>query len=55
MDGCLNENLFSSLADAKAALEAWQEDYNHHRPHPSLGNPTPMEFAGKMSGDKLAA
>jgi len=54
-DECLNETLFSSLADAKEALEAWQEDYNRHRPHSSLGNLTPIEFAEKMSMDKLAA
>jgi len=54
-DECLNETLFSSLADAKEVLEAWQEDYNRHRPHSSLGNLTPIEFAEKMSMDKLAA
>ena len=25
-------------------------DYNHHRPHSSLGNKTPAEVAGKISG-----
>ncbi len=54
-DECLNETLFSSLADARETLEAWQEDYNRYRPHSSLGNLTPMEFAVKMSMDKLAA
>lgn len=54
-DECLNETLFSSLAAAKEALKAWQEDYNHHRPHSSLGNLTPMEFAEKLTMDKLAA
>ena len=54
-DECLNETLFSSLADAKETLEAWQEDYNRYRPHSALGNLTPTEFAEKMSMDKLAA
>jgi len=54
-DECLNETLFSSLADARESLEAWQKDYNRYRPHSSLGNLTPMEFAEKMSMDKLAA
>ena len=54
-DECLNETLFSSLADAKETLEAWQEDYNRHRPHSALRNLTPMEFAEKMKMDKLAA
>jgi putative transposase len=54
-DECLNETLFGSLADAKEMLEAWQEDYNWYRPHSALLNLTPMEFAEKMSVDKLAA
>ena len=54
-DECLNETLFSSLAEARETLEAWQEDYNRYRPHSTLGNMTPREFAEKMSMDKLAA
>jgi len=54
-DECLNENLFSSLTDAKDVLKDWKEDYNHHRPHSSLGNLTPQEFAQKRRMDKLAA
>jgi len=54
-DECLNETLFGSLADAKETLEAWQEDYNRHRPHSALRNLTPLEFAEKMKMDKLAA
>ena len=54
-DECLNETLFSSLAEARETLETWQEDYNTHRPHSALGNLTLMEFAEKMTMDKLAA
>jgi len=54
-DECLNENLFSSLSDAREVLECWQHDYNHQRPHSALGNQTPMEFAEKKTMDKLAA
>ena len=54
-DECLNETLFSSLSDAREALEAWQEDYNINRPHSALGNLTPREFAEKTHMDKLAA
>jgi len=54
-DECLNETLFSSLVEARETMEAWQEDYNTHRPHSALGNLTPMEFAEKMKMDKLAA
>ena len=52
---CLNEKLFNSLAAAKEMLEAWQKDYNTHRPHSALSNLTPMEFAEKMTMDKLTA
>ena len=54
-DECLNETLFSSLNDAREELEKWREDYNHHRPHSSIGNLTPFEFVEKYRVDKLAA
>jgi putative transposase len=44
-DECLNEYVFSSLAEARAIIEAWRHDYNHMRPHSSLGTLTPTEFA----------
>ncbi|MBL1436337.1 MAG: transposase [Rhodobacteraceae bacterium] len=50
IDECLNENLFSSLLDARGVLEIWQHDYNHQRPHSVLGNVMPMEFAEKNNG-----
>ena len=42
---CLNENWFLSLADARDKIEQWRVDYNQHRPHSSLGDLTPVEFA----------
>ena len=48
-DECLNETLFSSLAEARSKITAWKEDYNRNRPHSSLGNLTPSEFAMKMA------
>jgi putative transposase len=54
-DECLNETLFSSLADARAQITFWKEDYNRHRPHSSLGNITPGEFAMKMALETRAA
>lgn len=44
-DECLNENWFTSLADAKQKIEQWRQDYNHARPHSALGYRTPEEFA----------
>ena len=54
-DECLNETLFSSLAEARTQITTWKEDYNTHRPHSSLGNITPNEFAMKMALEKQAA
>jgi len=54
-DECLNETLFSSLAEARIQITAWKEDYNDHRPHSSLGYITPNEFAMKMVLEKQAA
>ena len=44
-DECLNINQFLSIADAKAKIEAWRVDYNQRRPHSSLGDLTPNEYA----------
>jgi putative transposase len=54
-DECLNETLFTALADAKETLKEWREDYNQQRPHSSLGNLTPQEFTEKKTLEKLAA
>ena len=43
-DECLNCNEFESLRDAQARIEAWRIDYNHCRPHSSLGHITPNEY-----------
>jgi len=43
-DECLNETLFTSLAQARAVLSAWQHDYNEVRPHSSLGGRTPASI-----------
>jgi len=40
-DECLNETLFTSLAQARAVLAAWRRDYNEVRPHSSLRGQTP--------------
>jgi putative transposase len=44
-DECLNVNQFTSLEDARRKIEAWRQDYNYLRPHSSLRNLTPHEFA----------
>ena len=54
-DELLNETLFSTLAEARAKIAAWKEDYNRQRPHSSLGNLTPSEFAMKTTLETKAA
>lgn len=44
-DECLNLNWFLSLEDAREKIEAWRVDYNEFRPHQSLADRTPSEFA----------
>ena len=43
---------FTSLADAKAKIEAWQIHYNQHRPHGSFGHLTPMEYASQRQDER---
>lgn len=48
-DECLNENWFLSLEDVRRTIEEWRIDYNESRPHSSLGDLTPKEFAAKTT------
>lgn len=50
-DECLDEHIFLSLEDARRKIEAWREDYNADRPHRSLNNMTPIEFATSLSDE----
>jgi len=42
---CLNEHWFLSVTDAQEKVERWRSHYNTERPHSSLGNLAPEEFA----------
>lgn len=44
-DECLSVNWFLSIEDARCKIEAWRKDYNEFRPHSSIENMTPNEFA----------
>jgi putative transposase len=46
-DEFLGTEEFENLAAARKLTAAWREDYNHHRPHGSLGYVTPAEFAAR--------
>ena len=48
-DECHNEHWFLSMAHARSVIEAWRIEYNTERPHSSLGNRTPEEFASSQT------
>ena len=45
---------FENVAAARRLTAAWKEDYNHHRPHSSLGYVTPAEFAARCAASASA-
>jgi putative transposase len=44
-DECLNLNHFALLLEARVVVEDWRQEYNHLRPHSSLGYRTPASYA----------
>ncbi len=53
-DECLNVQQFTSLKHAQALMEAWRTDYNHQRPHGSLGHLTPVEYRRRHGAKKTS-
>ena len=49
-DECLNQNWFMNLRHARDIIENWRRDYNQVRPHSSLNDRTPMEYAVTAAG-----
>lgn len=50
-DECLNVHHFATLAEARQVIEAWREEYNTARPHSSLGQRTPTEYAAWLEAE----
>lgn len=48
-DELLDRELFVSLHEAKVVCEDFRLDYNHRRPHSSLGYRTPAEFSASCA------
>lgn len=44
---CLDLNVFHNLAHAQAVIDAFRNEYNHDKPHGSLGVP-PAVFASQL-------
>ncbi len=49
-DELLNGELFTNLQEAKVVTEDYRLEYNHRRPHSSLGYETPAAFAATVVG-----
>jgi hypothetical protein len=44
-DELLDREIFYTLAEAKVLIERWRQEYNHYRPHSSLGYRPPAPEA----------
>ncbi|GAB4256146.1 MAG: hypothetical protein Kow00129_16790 [Thermoleophilia bacterium] len=54
-DEFLNAEVFTNLREAQALGERWRQEYNHKRPHSSLGALTPAEFAAGLPAFPVGA
>ncbi|RZU35523.1 putative transposase [Edaphobacter modestus] len=53
---CLDTHWFLDLKEARKLIEAWRREYNESRPHASLDDRTPSEFASQIAASRdLAA
>jgi transposase InsO family protein len=53
-DELLNGEIFTTLLEARALLENWRREYNHIRPHSSLGYRPPAPQAIKQEWSRRA-
>jgi len=49
---CLNTHWFLDLKEARQLIEAWRHEYNDSRPHASLDDRTPSEFASQIAASR---
>jgi putative transposase len=54
-DELLNAEVFADVREAKALAAAWRNEYNHRRPHSSLGYVPPAVFAATLAGPAVGA
>ena len=52
---CLNIHWFIDLKEARQLIEAWRREYNDSRPHASLDDRTPSEFASQYAASRVLA
>ena len=52
---CLNTHWFMDLEKARQLIETWRREYNDSRPHASLEDRTPTEFASQCAASRALA
>lgn len=52
-DESLSQRWFASLSHMRSVRDNWREDYNHHRPHSTLGYVPPALFAASTTMQAL--
>ena len=52
---CLNTHWFMNLKESQQLIAARREEYNHSRPHASLDDRTPSEFASQHAASRVLA
>jgi transposase InsO family protein len=53
-DELLGREIFHTLTESKVLVEQYRMEYNHERPHSSLGYQTPAEFAASCDSRDVA-
>ena len=49
---CLDTHWFADLKEAKHLIESWRREFNESRPHASLKDMTPSEFASESAASR---
>jgi len=52
-DELLDAEVFDGLRDAKGLASSWKNEYNHRRPHSSLGYRTPAAYAATLETERV--
>ncbi len=55
LDECLNQHWFTDLKDARRKIETWRVDFNRVRPHSSLEDVPPAEYAREALRSKTTS